>query len=60
MKKTANGLVIREVATGESDKLITVLTENEGKLVISAKGVRSLKSKNGALCRLFTYANLEY
>lgn len=60
MKKTANGLVIREVATGESDKLITVLTENEGKLVISAKGARSIKSKNGALCRLFTYANFEY
>lgn len=60
MKKTANGLVIREVATGESDKLITVLTENAGKLVISAKGVRSLKSKNGAICRLFTYANFEY
>ena len=60
MKKTANGLVIREVATGESDKLITVLTESAGKLVISAKGVRSLKSKNGALCRLFTYANFEY
>lgn len=59
MRKASDGLVIKEVATGESDKLITILT-SDGKIVISAKGVRSMKSKNIALCRLFTYANFEY
>ena len=60
MRDTADGLVIKEIAVGESDKLITVLTADKGKLLISAKGVRSMKSKNMALCRLFTYANFEY
>lgn len=60
MRDTADGLVIKEYATGESDKLITVLTADKGKLLISAKGVRSMKSKNMALCRIFTYANFEY
>ena len=60
MRDTADGLVIKECAVGESDKLITVLTADKGKLLISAKGVRSMKSKNMALCRIFTYANFEY
>lgn len=60
MRDTADGLVIKECAAGESDKLITVLTADKGKLLISAKGVRSMKSKNMALCRIFTYANFEY
>ena len=60
MRDTADGLVIKEIAVGESDKLITVLTADKGKILISAKGVRSMKSKNIALCRIFTYANFEY
>ena len=60
MRGTADGLVIKECAIGESDKLLTVLTADKGKILISAKGVRSMKSKNMALCRIFTYANFEY
>ena len=60
MRGTFDGLVLRESAYGESDKLLTVLTADEGKVFMIAKGVRSLKSKNMALCRLFTYANFEY
>ena len=60
MRGTFDGLVLRESTYGESDKLLTVLTANEGKVFMIAKGVRSLKSKNAALCRLFTYANFEY
>lgn len=60
MRGTFDGLVLRESAYGESDKLLTVLTADEGKVFLIAKGVRSLKSKNLALCRLFTYANFEY
>ena len=60
MRGTVDGLVIKECAVGESDKLLTVLTATKGKVLISAKGVRSMKSKNMALCRIFTYANFEY
>lgn len=59
MKKTADGLVLREIEVGESDKLLTVLTR-DGRMTLSAKGVRSMKSKNGPLCHLYTYANFEY
>lgn len=60
MRKTVDGLVIRECAAGESDKILTVLTSELGKISICAKGARSIKSKNLSVCRLFTYANFEY
>ena len=60
MRGTVDGLVLREVETGESDKLLTVLTAEHGQILLSAKGVRSMKSKNMSLCRLFTYGNFEY
>lgn len=60
MRKTTDGLVLREIAVGENDKLLTVLTAKEGKITLSAKGARSMKSRVLPLCRLFTYANFEY
>ena len=60
MKKTVDGLVLREAPFGEHDKLLTVLTAKEGKLFMTAKGAMSLHSKVMPLCRLFTYANFEY
>jgi DNA repair protein RecO (recombination protein O) len=59
MKKAIDGLILRETPIGESDKLLTVLTA-EGQMMMTAKGARSMKSKVMPLCRLFTYANLEY
>ena len=60
MRIAKDGLVLREVAYGENDKLLTVLTADEGKIFLTAKGARSSRSKVGALCRLFCYANIEY
>ena len=60
MRGTCDGLVIREMPYGESDRLITLLTADEGKILVTAKGARSLKSKNQPLCSLFTYANYEF
>lgn len=60
MRATCDGLVIRECPYGENDRLVTVLTADGGKLLMTAKGARSMKSKTAAICRLFTYANLEY
>ncbi len=60
MTGTFEGLVIRVADYGENDKLLTVLTATEGQCVLIAKGARSLKSKLMPLCRLFTYADLEF
>ncbi len=60
MKRTVDGLILKEIAIGDDDKLLTVLTADEGKLLMTAKGVRSMRSRVGPMCRLFTYANFEY
>ena len=38
------GLVVRETQTGEYDKILTVITEEMGRISVSGKGVRSLIS----------------
>ena len=60
MKKVIDGLVIKEIPYGENDKLLTVITADEGKILFCAKGARSPKSKLLGLCRIFTFANFEY
>lgn len=60
MKRAVDGLILRETPVGENDKLLTVLTATEGRILMTAKGARSLHSKVMPICRLFTYANLEY
>lgn len=42
------GLVLKRVSTGETDRVVTFLTRDFGKLVGVAKGVRSLKSSRRA------------
>ena len=37
------GIVLREVNTGEADKIITVLTAEEGKISIAAKDAQQQK-----------------
>lgn len=46
------GLVLREVAYKESDKILTVLTENYGKMTLKARGVRKVGSPLKAACQL--------
>ena len=60
MRGTIDGLVLREVNVGESDRILTVLTAEQGKIRIRVKGVGSMKSKALAMSRVFTYANFEY
>jgi len=45
---TTEGIVLKRVNTGETDRIITFLTRDFGKLVGIAKGVRSLKSSRQA------------
>lgn len=49
------GLIVRQVNYGEYDKMLTVLTEEYGKISVSARGVRSMKSKNRAACELLCF-----
>lgn len=52
------GIIIKRSDFGEADKLITVLTNSEGKIKTKAKGIRWLLSKNGGHLELFTYSDL--
>ena len=54
------GLVIREVQLKEADKLLTVLTPEHGKILVSGKGVQSLRSPHMASAQIFSYSNFVF
>ena len=56
MHLTTNALVLREVNYKESDKLLTLLTEQEGKLTVSARGCRKKGSPIASACQLMAWA----
>lgn len=43
-----HALVIKRSNVGEADRIITLLTADQGKIAVVAKGVRQLKSSKGA------------
>ena len=51
-----DGIVLRGVAYQDSDKLLTVLTREYGKLTVRARGVRSSRSRSKAACQLLAYS----
>jgi len=51
------GIVLRETAVGESDKLVTLLLKERGKLTVSARGARKPKSKTAAATQMFAYCD---
>lgn len=56
MQITTKGLVLREVKTGESDRILTILTPELGVVSASAKSSLRLKSKLFAATGLFCYS----
>lgn len=50
-----NAIVIKETIVGESNKQITVLSEEHGKMLLFAKGAKNTKSKLLAGTELFSY-----
>lgn len=58
MFKTTKGLILREVRYKEADRMLTVLTEDEGKISIKARGAQRVGSKYGAATQLFTFSEL--
>ncbi len=59
MRFATDGLILKEKESGENDKLLLVLTAERGKLWVCAKGGRSIKSQKSAICRPFTFGELE-
>lgn len=60
MKYSVDGLVIREMpASGENDKKIVLLTAERGKIFVTAKGAKSLRSPYANTTPLFTWGNYE-
>ena len=51
-----NGIVLRETEYKDADKLLTVLTQERGKLTLRAHGVKSARSKLRPACQLFAYS----
>lgn len=57
MQITTKGLVLREVKTGESDRILTILTPGHGVISAAAKGSLRPKSKLFSATGLFGYSD---
>lgn len=55
MVSKVNGIVIKETDAGETGKRIVVLTKEHGKMLLSARGSKKLKSGTMAATQLFSY-----
>lgn len=58
MFKTTKGLILREVRYKEADKILTVLTEDIGKITVKARGALRKSSKAAAATQLFAFSEL--
>ena len=58
MYKTLHGLVLREVKYKESSKILTILTEEEGKITAEAKGVLRKGSRSAASAQALAWSEL--
>lgn len=51
------GMVVREIAAGEYDKILTVITDELGKISVSAKGVRRSGNRYSAGTQILSYCD---
>lgn len=56
---TLRGIVIKSVDYNESDKILTLLTFEKGKITVNAKGVRKKKSKLSHIARVLYCGEFE-
>lgn len=54
---TTEGLVIKEMDVGESDRLVTLFTRDLGLIKAFASGAKNIKSKKNAATALLTYSS---
>jgi DNA repair protein RecO (recombination protein O) len=55
----ADGIVLRTQKLGEADRIITILTREQGRLRLVAKGVRRTTSKFGARLEPFAHVDIQ-
>lgn len=58
MDKSTRGLVLREVNYRDADKILSVLTETEGKITVSARGAKRKNSKFTASAQLLAFSEM--
>ena len=58
MFKTTKGLILREVRYNEADRILTILTESEGKITAKARGALRKSSRTGAATQQLTWSDL--
>lgn len=54
----AKGFVLKRINIGEADRLVTLLTPDQGKIQVLAKGVRRTKSRRAPHLELFNFVNV--
>ena len=59
MDKTIKGIVLKANDYKDSDKILTILSLDEGKISIKARGVKKQKSKLKPYCQSFCFADFE-
>ena len=57
-QKSVKGVVLSEEDYGDSDKIITVLCREEGKISVYCRGAKSLKSRKFSSVQLFAYSDI--
>jgi DNA repair protein RecO (recombination protein O) len=57
MQIKTDGLIIREINVGEDDRIVKILTRDNGVIQASAKGVRKFKSHCSAAVRLLCFSH---
>ena len=58
MFKTVNALVLREVRYKEADRILTLLTDTDGKITVKARGALRKSSKTAAATQQLTYSEM--
>ncbi len=58
MFQSTKGLVLREVRYKEADRILTILTESEGKITAKARGALRKSSRTGAATQQLTWSDL--
>lgn len=54
------GIVIRSMDYGESNKIVTLLTKSQGKVGVLIRGAKKVRSRHSSLAQLFTYGEFSY
>jgi len=54
------GIVLRSMDYGESNKIVTLLTKTNGKAGVLVRGAKKVKSRHSSLAQPFTYGEYQY